>query len=790
MEMKISGPILSPCLPRKLGPVQCEGAGSFFSGDSCLLRLLELCKTRSLRQGICAHSSAIKSGFQDQVLLNNLLLPVYASCYGVNQARKLFDGMHIRDVASWTSVISAYARCGSHEEALDLFEKMLESGFVPNEFTYSVILQCATALRNFNLGERTHAQTVKCGFECNAVLGSSLIDFYSKCNMLDEASRIFSNLDNKDIVLWTTIISACVQAEDWGEAMRLYASMHASKVVLPNEFTYAKLVKACASIGSNCSRLVHAHIIRLGIKLNLVLKTSLVDMYSKCQRMPDALKVMKQTLESDVMLWTALITGYCQTGDYKEAITSFQQMEVAKISPNSFTFAKLTNACSDVPLPMLGKQIHSRVIKSGLAHDASVGNALVDLYAKFPSEFDFVDCVRVFEGIVSPNVVSWTALIAGLVRHEHEPEAFAAFEAMRVDGVCPNSFTLSAILKGCESPKFVVHVQMLHGYILKTTLDEWDISVGNSLVDAYSRYGRVGEALSVSREMPFRDVWTYTSLAKGLNQIGLHRRTLDMIACMHDEGVQMDGFSVSCFLSASAGLAAVEMGKQLHSYSAKSGLGSWISVSNSLIDMYAKCGSINKACRVFAEVKEPNIVSWNGLISGLASNGQFSDALSTFEDMRLAGACPDGVTFLLVLYACSHGGLVDMGVEYFNAMSSDSYSVPCQPDHYVCLVDMLGRAGRLEEAACAIETMPFQPDALIYKTLLGACKVHGNLVLGECMARCAMELDPMDPAIYVLLAGIYDDAGKLEMGQQMRKLMKERRAIKCPGWSWMRNTPK
>lgn len=788
--MKISGPILSPCLPRKLGPVQREGAGSFFSGDSCLLRLLELCKTRSLRKGICAHSSAIKSGFQDQLLLNNFLLPVYASCYGINQARKLFDGMNIRDVASWTSIISAYVRCGNHEEALDLFEKMLGSGCVPNEFTYSVILQCASALRNYNLGERTHALTVKCGFECNAVLGSSLIDFYSKCNMLEEASQIFTNLDDKDIVSWTTIISGCVEAEDWGEAMWLYASMLASKVVLPNEFTYTKLLKACASIGSNCSRLVHAHIIRLGIKLNLVLKTSLVDMYSKCHRMADALKVMKQTLESDVMLWTALITGYCQTGDYKEAITLFQQMEVAKISPNSFTFAKLINVCSDVPLLMLGKQIHSRVIKSGLAHDASVGNALVDLYAKFPSESDFVDCVRVFEGIVSPNVVSWTALIVGLVRHEHEPEAFAAFEAMRVDGVCPNSFTLSAILKGCGSPKFVAHVQMLHAYILKTMLDEWDISVGNSLVDAYSRYGRVGEALSISREMPLRDVWTYTSLAKGLNQIGLHRRTLDMIACMHGEGVLMDDFSVSCFLSACASLAAVEMGKQLHSYSAKSGLGSWISVSNSLIDMYGKCGSINEARRVFAEVKEPNIVSWNGLISGLASNGQFSGALSSFEDMRLAGASPDGVTFLLVLYACSHGGLVDMGIEYFNTMSSDLYGVPCQPDHYVCLVDMLGRAGRLEEAVCAIQTMPFQPGALIYKTLLGACKVHGNLLLGECMARCAMELDPMDPAIYVLLAGIYDDAGKLEMGEQTRKLMKERRAIKCPGWSWMRNTPK
>ncbi|KAJ0965736.1 hypothetical protein J5N97_026874 [Dioscorea zingiberensis] len=789
MEMKISGPTLCPYLTRKHGPVQCEGAGSLLLQDSGLLGLLALCKTRSSRQGICVHSSAIKLGFQDQLLLNNHLLPFYASCYGIDQARKIFDRMYIRDVVSWTSIISVYVRCGNHQEALDLFEQMLRSGVVPNEFTYSIILQCASSLLDLDLVTRTHAQTVKCGFEHNAVLGSTLIDSYSKCNMLEEASRIFTEVEYRDVISWTAMISACIQAEDWGEAMRLYASMIASRVVLPNEFTYSKLLKACTSLGSNCARTVHAHIIRLGIKLNLVVKTSLVDMYSKCHRMADALKVMKQTSESGVMLLTALITGYCQTGDYKEAIAVFQQMEIAKISPNSFTFAKLVDVCSDVPVPVLGKQMHSRVIKAGLTHDVSVGNALVDLYAKWPSKSgSIMDFVRVFEEIASPNVVSWTTLIAGLVRHECEVEAFAAFEAMQVDGVCPNSFTLSAILKGCESPKFVAHVEKLHAYILKAKLGAWDISVGNSLVDAYARFGRVGEAMSISREMPSRDVFTYTSLAKGLNQLGLHRKALDIIACMHDESVKIDGYCVACFLSASASLAVVEMGKQLHSYSVKSGLNSWISVSNGLIDMYGKCGSMDEAHRVFVEVQEPNVVSWNGLISGLASNGQFCGALSAFEDMRLAGACPDGVTFLLVLYACSHGGLVDMGIEYFNAMSSNLYGVPRQPDHYVCLVDMLGRAGRLEEAACAIETMPFEPDALIYKTLLGACKVHRNLVLGECMATHAMELDPMDPAVYVLLAGIYDDAGKLDMGEQTRRMMKERTAIKCPGQSWIRNS--
>ncbi|KAF9605499.1 hypothetical protein IFM89_017518 [Coptis chinensis] len=612
-----------------------------------------------------------------------------------------------RDVVSWTGIISAYVKSGKHEEAIYLFAQMLLSALIPNEFTFSTVLRSCSSLEDFVLGICIQSQMIKLGFESNPVLGTALVDFYSKCGCFSEAFEIFKATDCGDVISWTTMISSCVKAREWGLALTLYCRM--IKVgITPNEFTFAKLLMACCFLGLKYAKLVHAHVVLWGIKLNLVLKTALVDMYTKWHMMEEALKISNQTREADVMLWTAVINGYSQVSDFEGAIGAFRKMEFSGISPNAFTFGRLLHNCSSLSDLQLGRQIHSRVIEAGLEWDLSVGSGLVDMYMKCSEMVK--DASLAFKQIISPNVICWTSLISGLEMVE----------------------------------------------------DAW----------------------KVIKMMTNRDVITYTILAAGLNLMGHHEKTLGIIARMQDDDVKMDEFILASFLSASAGLAAMEPGKQLHCYSVKSGLFSWISVSNGLVDLYGKCGSMHDARRVFMEIDKPNVVSWNGLIAGLSSNSYFSSALSGFEDMRLAGIHPDEITFLLVLYTCSHGGLVDRGLEYFHSMS-ETYRIVPQPDHYVCLVDLLGRAGRLEEAMDILEKMPFKADALIYKTLLGSCKVHKKLAIGEDMARRALELDPSDPAVYVLLANIYDDAGRSDFGDMMRQMMRARGLKKCPGQSWM-----
>ncbi|OAY67246.1 Pentatricopeptide repeat-containing protein, chloroplastic [Ananas comosus] len=746
-----------------------------------------------LRRASSAHGAVIKLGLSGDLLLCNRLLALYAELRrggvsGPAHARMLFDEMPRRDVASWTAAISAHARAGLADAALGLFRRMLAPPdpsapvAAPNEFTYSAILRCCAD--RFSLGSQIHAQIWRRGFGANTFVGGALLDFYSKFGEFRLADQVFATMDYKDVISWTIIITAYVEAGDLTGAVNLYTAMVGGGTA-PTEFTFAKLLTGCRLF--RCCRigeLLHAHLIIYGMHLNLVLKTALVNMYSKCRDMGRALTVFRQTPDMDVMLWTAMIAGYSQRGEFKEAIALLKEMEIAGVTANAFTYAGVVSACSSVSVLQHGAQIHCRTVKIGLEQDSSVGNAIVDLYAKCST--NVWDSISAFRAINYPNVISWTVLIAGLARHGQGQEAFVALAEMRASGVQPNSFTLSAILSGCGfSLEALAHAKKLHGYVLKTTLDSLDVAVGNSLVDLYARYSMMQDAWMVAKTMMnFRDVFTYTSIAKGLNQMGLHMRALEMMTQMHNEGIEMDGFSLACFLSSTAGLTAIECGKQLHCSSMKLGLNNKVSVSNSLLDMYGKCGCIKEARSIFMEIEEPNVVSWNSLISGLASNGLISQALSAFEDMRLAKIKPDSITILVVMYACSHGGLVDVGIEHFNSMR-EIYGLPPQRDHYACLLDLLGRAGRLEEAAFAMESMPFEPDVGMYKTILASCKLYGNLVLGECMAKKALETNPTDPSIYVLLASMYDDVGKLEWGDQIRKMMRERVARKCAGQSWM-----
>ncbi|KAF7076634.1 hypothetical protein CFC21_081256, partial [Triticum aestivum] len=664
--------------------------------------------------------------------------------------------------ASWAAAVADHARAGRHAAALTVFRRVLAAhpAAAVDELAYSALLRC----RDARLAYQIHAQACRRGLAAsNPVLACSLLAFYSAARSdLPAAASLFDEMPRRDAVAYTAMMSAFVRAGDWAQALALYPRMLAAGAAPPTEHTFANLLALCASRQLCChGRQLHAQLLRWGADLNLVLKTALLHMYSSCGFMDHAHAVLCSTPDTDVVLWTAMIAGYSRAGDLQAALRMFRHMEQAGVLPSAFTFSGIITACASSSsaqpqASQTGRQLHARVFKFALEHDISVCNALVDLYSK--SSARLLDLLHAFRATDSPNVVSWTALIAGLARHGRDKDAFAAFAEMRASEVQPNSFTVSTLLKGCssssESDSFL-HATKIHAYVLKTSLGSLDVSVGNSLVHLYSRFARMDDAWAVATTMACaRDNLTYTSLAKGLNQIGLPSKALEMVVHMFREEVRIDGFSLACFLSAAATLPSIEPGKHLHCCSLKLGLSSQVSVSNSLINMYSKHKCVEDAKSVFHSIREPSVVSWNALISGLAyNNGCYYEALSVFEDMTLAGAQPDSITSSAVLYACTHGGFVDIGINHFNSMRN-SFGVSPQRSHYTLFLDMLGRVGRLTEAACTIEAMPIRPDVSMYKNLLAFCELHNDLSVAENITRKALELYPSDTVFQNTLSGI------------------------------------
>ncbi|KAL4205549.1 hypothetical protein AMTRI_Chr01g115180 [Amborella trichopoda] len=721
-----------------------------------------------LKEGISVHSLMTKLGLKCDLFLNNNLISLYSKRFLIRDARRVFDEMVDRDVVSWTGIVSAYVKNNEEDEALSLYSEMVNYGFVPNQFTFASVLRACSALEAHEPGICTHCRIVKHGFESNLVLGSALIDFYSKCDLLSEAMNIFIAMVYQDTITYTTMISAFTQAGNFMNAFELYSRMRQENVSA-NQFTFVGLLKASSSLGTEHGQIIHSHLIQLGIPMNLVLTTSLIDMYSKLGHMEDAMKVLNGSPESDVFSWTTIISGHIQDLDFEKAVSSFRSMELAGIRPNSFTYSSLL-------------KIHARVILPGLLNGISIGNGLVDMYMKC---FTVKEACRAFMEMEEHDVVPYTSLIAGLSHLGLNHEALQAYGQMKEAGIQPNSYTFSSILGACAGLETCNIGKQFHACIIKIQEIYKEIAVSNALVDMYARLGQLGYASNVVKTMVHKDAVTYTTLISGNNQMDLHRNALDVIVLMRDDDIELDGHSVAGLLSASAGLASLETGKQLHCHCLKSRSDCRMPVGNGILDMYAKCGSIEDAKRAFMELPgQPDLVSWNALIAGFASHGLFSDALSSFEDMRLSGIKPDHITLLIVLYACSHAGLVDLGIEYFELMQKN-YQINRTPDHYVCIIDLLGRAERLEDALEVIRTMPFEPNALMYKTLLSACKIYKNLGLGEYAAGSALELDENNPAVYVLLSNMYDEAGMSNSGDEIRQLMRNRGLKKNPGQSWL-----
>lgn len=349
----------------------------------------------------------------------------------------------------------------------------------------------------------------------------------------------------------------------------------------------------------------------------------------------------------------------------------------------------------------------------------------------------------------------------------------------------PNEFTFATVLTSCANDSGFQLGKQIHSLIIKSNFES-HIYVGSSLLDMYAKAGKIHEARGVFDCLPERDVVSCTAIISGYAQLGLDEEAMELFRKLQVEGMSSNYVTYASVLTALSGLAALDLGKQVHNHVLRFEMPSYVVLQNSLIDMYSKCGSLSYARRVFNHMSERTAISWNAILVGYSKHGMGREVVELFKLMREENKVkPDAVTYLAVLSGCSHGGMEDRGLEIFDEMVNCKDGVQPEIEHYGCVVDMLGRSGRVGKAFEFIKKMPFEPTAAIWGSLLGACRVHSNVDIGEFVGRRLLEIEPENAGNYVILSNIYASAGRWEDVRSVRELMKEKAVTKDPGRSWI-----
>lgn len=405
------------------------------------------------------------------------------------------------------------------------------------------------------------------------------------------------------------------------------------------------------------------------------------------------------------------------------------------------------------------------------------------LIGGFVQSGDLDRAKKVFDEMPERNLATWNAMVAGFTQFEFNEEGMVLFKEMHGMGFSPDEFTLGSVLRGCAGAKEVRLGEEIHGYIMKSGFERSSV-VGSSLGHMYMKYGKMSEAERVFREMPVHNVVACNTLIAGRAQNGYNEGALDQYSLMRMAGLRPDRITFVSVISTCSELATLGQGQQIHADVLKSGVDTSPSVRSSLVSMYSKCGCLDDSVKVFVEFEDDDDVLWTSMITAYGFHGHHDEAINLFERMEEKGIVLNDVTFLSLLYVCTHNGLKELGLGFFRSMV-DKYNLSPRVEHYNCMVDLLGRSGCLKEAEDLIRSMPIKPDAIIWKTLLSACKTHKDTDMARRIAHDLIQLDPHDAAPYVLLSNIHASVESWRDVSEVRKSMRDKQLKKEPGISWV-----
>ncbi|KAL6196007.1 hypothetical protein ACLB2K_031624 [Fragaria x ananassa] len=596
-----------------------------------------------------------------------------------------------------------------------------------------------------------HQKILTQGLQNNTLLSKTLIELYLSCHLYPAAKLVFHSIPNPSTIsLWNSLMTAYTKHHMFIDALELYEKLLRCPYLCPDSYTYPSVLKACAALGRvGIGRMIHNHLVKTGFVSDIVVASSLVGMYAKCSVFGCAIQLFDEMLQRDVACWNAVISCYNQDGQADKAMEMYDKMTTSGFEPNVVTITTVISSCARLLDLERGREIHKALIKNRVDLDSFVSSALVEMYGKC-GRLDMAK--EVFEQVPRKNVIAWNSMIAAYSVTGDGKSCVGLLRRMIDEGTSPSLITFSSILLACSRSLQLQHGKFMHGYMIRNRV-EADIYIYSLLIDLYFECGSISSAENVFEKMPKTNVVSWNVMISGFVKAGNYFEALGIYDEMIEAGARPNDITATSILSACSQLTALEKGKEIHRTVVDSELEINEIVMGSLLDMYAKCGAVDEALNVFKKLPSRDLVSWTSMITAYGSHGQAKEALRLFDEMQQSNAKPDGVTLLAVLSACSHVGLVNEGCHYFIQMIG-KYGIEPRLEHYSCLIDLLGRAGRDHD-------------------------------LGLNIARLLIEKNPDDHSTYIMLSHSLASGNKWNEMRKVRLKMKELGLRKNPGCSWI-----
>ncbi|XP_010249456.1 PREDICTED: putative pentatricopeptide repeat-containing protein At3g25970 [Nelumbo nucifera] len=737
-------------------------------------------KLKSLLVGIQVHGEIIKSGFSEDTFSQNNLIIMYSKCGAFSNCIKVFDEMRERNAFSWTSMISGAIQNEEFEMGLEIYMDMVRSGFGTNEFALGSVLKGCANLGAVEFGSLVHCVALKMGMDMNAFVGSSILYMYAKYGDLESAIRVFESMDNCDVGCWNAMIGGYALNGCFHEAMKLVFLMHRKGIIM-DQLTFINALKGCSmSGGLNLGRQIHGLMVRSKLECTPGIN-SLMYMYFKTGEHDSALKLFNKMEERDIISWNTVFSGFSEDENVGEVVGMFSRMLLTGVMPNHVTFSILFRLCGTVLHLGLGLQLYCLVFHLGLGNEALVVNSLINMF----SVCGALECAHfVFYSVPCKNTSTWNEIILGCNLNCCTMEALKHFCSLWNAGVEANECTFSSILLACSRTEHQEICRQIHGSIIKSGFG-FHAFVCSSLINAYARYGLVDDLYKIFYGIRRLDLACWGAMISALVQGGCSYEALEFLNCLKQAGEKLDEFILGSSLNACANITSNQQTRCIHLLAMKTGFENHVYVASAIIDAYAKCGDIESSRLEFDQFSgEDDVILFNTMIMAYAHHGLVMEATEIFKKMKSSSLQPSHATFVSVISACSHLGLVDQGQRFFDSLISD-YGMEPSAEIFGCLVDLFSRNGFLEEAKYVIQMMPFDPWPSIWRSFLSGCRIHGNKALAEWATRHLLELVPKSDAAYVLLSKVYSEGGYWEDASKIRKRMKEKGVQKEPGYSWI-----